>query len=213
MSANPLRPTKIFWGMGHLNERLMCAIDIAVSGENPEEDTILEIAVLPLSHMLKPHSKILMFNLRMKPEGDKELKASKLGIPQETLVQIILKGMDRYDAADHFINWVARNDIRQIVPLSFNWNRDSDYLKRWIGYNEFNRIFDWRYRDVLSMSNFMNDRADSCREEIPHAKVDFAYLASLYKVEQFANRTCVNNVAVLAQLYKQMILNPRIEMP
>lgn len=203
--------TKAFFGMPHLNRNVLCAIDIITTGPDTSEDTLLEIAVLPLDHMLRPHKTFLMFNMKMRPE--KEVTSRQCGMREEELAKCILEGQDRYVVADLFLDWVKKMELRsnkKIVPLGWNWPKDSAYLRHWLGDGTFEDVFDWRYRDVLSIANYINDRADCISEDPIYAKLDFNYLANVHRVPSFQYRSATNNVNVLHELFKQMVLNPGV---
>lgn len=201
-----------FFGMPHLNKNLLCSIDIITTGPYPSEDTILEIAVLPIDHMFRPHPKRIMFNVKMKPEEGKEVSARSTKMRESDLATAVLKGFDRYRAADMFLDWVKYQDlgIKKIMPLAWNWPRDSAFLRNWLTDGVFDETFDWRYRDVLSLATWVNDRVDCFGDLVPYAKVDLNYLANIHKIPIVDYRTSMNDVRVLMELYKAMLLHPMV---
>jgi oligoribonuclease (3'-5' exoribonuclease) len=204
-------PTNAFFGMPHLNKNLLCAIDIITTGPSPDSDGLLEIAVLPLDHMLRSHKDFLMFNIKMKPEC--ETSYQKAGMRKEDFTKCVLTGFDMYKAGDLFLDWVKSLQLKsgkQVVPLAFNWPQISAFLRKWLTDPIFDEVFSWRYRDVLSMANYLNDRADTISQNPFYVKQDFYYIANKHKVQSHTYRSSTNDVRVLSELFKEMLLNPPV---
>jgi hypothetical protein len=202
---------RAFFGMPHLNRNVLCAIDIIASSENIEDAQLLEVSVLPLDHMLRPHKEFLMFNMKMKPEG--EVDYAKCKMLKEDYVKCILNGHDMYKAGDLFLDWFKAMELRsnkKIVPLAYNWPYVSGVLRKWITDGIFNDVFDPRYRDVLPMATYLNDRADAIGQEPFYVKQDFYYIANKHRIPSFAYRSSTNDVLILSQLFKEMLLNPPV---
>lgn len=202
------RDSKTFWGMNHLNDNLLCAIDVETTGFNPDVHGIIEVCVLPLNGNIEPHLHFPAFHMRMKPEEGEEFDADAMRVTQMDLATIMLNGFDREVVADYLMNWFESLGLikyKKLIPLGCNWPFDRTMLERWIGRESFEHIFHPHYRDIQPAALFLNDCADTRAEAVPFAKVNLQYLCGLLKVEQMQAHSAASDCLATAKIYRKLL--------
>jgi hypothetical protein len=192
------------------NGHLLCAIDIFTNGPDMKLHDLIEISILPLDSEIKPiGSGMIPFSPILRPKrSDKYLDSLQPNLRTKTAEAMVI-GIDPYDAADLLDKWfedlgLASN--KRIIPLAYNWPAIRPYIVDWITQKNFDAIFDYRYRDILTATLFCNDRADMKVEQIPYPKVDLQYLASQSKIERRSQWDTIADCAIIAEIYRRCLM-------
>jgi DNA polymerase III epsilon subunit-like protein len=208
--------------MKHLNNNILCVVDTETTGLIAGHHDIIEVCVLPLNSMLEPDPNIIPFHADLRPKRPENIDLAALKIQprhyvidmddvaqnKDKIIDATLKGLDAYDAAELFVDWVQRlnlRDYKRIMPLAHNWVFDRAFLIDWLGLQTFENSFDPRYRDVMSMSLYDNDVADWRGEEHPYPKNNLQYICSQLKVKRERIHTALDDCVHTAQAYKKMV--------
>lgn len=198
--------------MNHLNGHLLCAIDIETTGLDHHKHEIYELAIVPLNTHLDPHPKMIPFDIIIKPENTDDIDwegMKKTGNTKE-VVHACEKGMDKWVAIDALMEWFARlylPEKKLIVPLAQNWaGIDKIFIQEWLGRLTYEQIFHYHYRDTMTASLYLNDRADNHVEQIPFPKVNLQYLISQLKIETYGrSHTALEDCLNVAKVYKRLL--------
>lgn len=154
--------------MVHLNSHLMVAMDLETTGLDPDQNQIWQIAILPLDSKLEVSQELKPFDLLIKPDERKIDKGFK---HSSKLADAVERGLDPYAAIELFEHWFQSLNLlpnKRLVPLGANLQFDIQFLRRWLGPLTYSEYFDNRYRDLMLIANFLNDRADFQHMEIPY---------------------------------------------
>lgn len=193
--------------MKHLNDNLLCAVTAFLTGPDYQRDDIIQICITPLDKFYEVHSEIVPFFADMKMRR-KNIDKNWLGHDFGKIEAIETRGIDPYYVADALEVWFERYRVREhklIMPLAYNWVLIRGFLIDWLGFETFNNIFDYRYRDIMPASIYCNDRAYWHSEDYPYPKHDFVYLCNVCNVDYVkANDTMQQSMAV-AKCYKSMM--------
>lgn len=200
--------SKVFWGMQHLNENLLCSVKCELTGPDPERHELIEVAVLPLDHMLKIHSAFPPFNMRMRPETVETINYDKCRLSRSDIADTILRGFDRYKVADLFVAWyqgLEQKERKRIIPLAHGWPRERALLINWLGYDVFADIFSEDYRDTLIASHYVNDKNCVKAEPCVFNKQNLSWLAKKLNVEQIQIGSAMSDCVTIAEVYKRIL--------
>jgi DNA polymerase III epsilon subunit-like protein len=211
--------------MRHLNDNILCVIDVETTGPKPRHHDIIEICILPLDMRLRPDEKILPFVMNLIPMRKDNIDFEALRIQRKymdkttkdkicwiknRLVQTTLKGCEPSRAADLFVEWWDRlklNTFKRIMPIAHNWCFDREFIIDWLGYETFEMCFDPRYRDTMTMSLYDNDIAAWHGEDFPYPKNNLAYLCSELGVPRTQAHTAMDDCVATAECYRKMVKN------
>lgn len=206
---SPSLRSRTFFGMAHLNSNVLAAVTVDLTGLDPVKHELLEVCVLPLDQMLEPHPELIMFDMKMKPENPEEIDWGQCRMARKDVARTIITGVDRYKAADMFMDWFDRmhlNNRKKIIPLGHNYAKTQRVLIQWLGWDVYSEIFADDYRDVLIAAHFINDR-DCVRAELPtFAKQNLRWLANYYHIPIVMHGgTCAADAMTIGQVYKRML--------
>lgn len=196
--------------MKHLNGHLLCAVDVETTGLEVGKHEIIQIAVLPLDFDLKPSTTLMPFDMKLKPENLPSIDVGAITVNKLKIANLILTGHDSYAAADLFVEWFQNLGLpegKRIMPLASNWVFDKSFIQEWMGFHNFNYVFDGRYRDLMCCALYLNDKADIQTEQYPFPKVNLAYIANCLKVP-FEADYCHNalyDCALTAACYREIL--------
>lgn len=194
-------------GMIHLNNNLLCAINLETTGEVAGTHDIYQMCVLPLGAELTPTPGIVPFYCDMQLRRPENIDSKRFGKRREQICAAQTNGLDPWRAADLLDEWFQKLQLRygkQIAPLCYDWSRDRAFLLEWLGPETFTQLFTPNYRDLLSASLFANDRADWHNEPVPYAKNDFKWLSSVFRIPMGRTRDSMERCRVVAEVYRQM---------
>lgn len=205
---------KTFFGPMHLNQHLLCALMCKLSGTNPDEHHITEIALMPINAAYKQHDHFPAFSLGMALDDDDEFDNTETGVlstSKKRIAEIKLNGINRYTGYSIFHGWWEtistdlRNDNKRIVVLTHDWHLQMPFIMKWLGFHTFNSIFHVeQYRDLRSIALAMNDREDLKCEKGPFPKTDFDYLRTCMKVEKIGSDP-LSLVGIMPEIYRNLL--------
>lgn len=196
--------------MIHLNGNILCAVNIETTGTKVGLHDITQVCVMPLDSTIKPHPTLMPFDLVLRPDRLNQIDIEDVKINKLRLGNYALTGFDPFEAADLFAEWYKSLQLREtkkIMPLAYNWASIRPFIEEWLGPLNFEYHFDDRYRDVVSIALYLDDRADVEVEQFPFAKVDLRYIASSLKLpfEPNRNNESIYNCAVIAAIYHELL--------
>lgn len=212
--------------MAHLNGNLLCCVAMRTSGPDPMKHEIIEFACCPLDTTYDLHKDILMYMTKIRPDdpegyNSEEMRAfrdkyyvpltEKFRTSKHDFLDSLISGVDKYLAADLFVEWFENLKLsrhKQIMPLAHNWSIDTMFLINWLGLETYRYIFHPYYRDTVSSSLLLNDRADARGYvlQYPYPKNDFQYLCSQTQELHPSNKGDVGaRIRDLAMVYKYMV--------
>jgi DNA polymerase III epsilon subunit-like protein len=209
--------------MDHLNNNILCVVDVETTGPRPRFHDIIEICVLPLDKTLKPDPKILPFSLDLIPMRKDNIDEEALRIQRKImnremsdkicysrskLIDSSIKGCEPSRAADLFVEWWEKlklTTFKRIMPIAHNWVFDREFIMDWLGEETFDMCFDPRYRDTMCMSLYDNDLAGWADEEYPYPKNNLSYLSSQLGVPRHGAHSALDDCVVTAACYRKMI--------
>lgn len=200
--------SKVFWGMEHLNENMLCAVKCELTGPDPTRHELVQVAILPLNHMLEIHQFIPAFDMKMKPEDLDSIDFRLCRVGKADLARTLLSGFDRDKVADLFIHWYQRieqKERKRIIPLAHGWPGERALLVNWLGYDVFRDIFSEDYRDTLIAAHYVNDRQCCKAEPCVFNKQNLTWLAKKLNVEQLQSGSAMSDCLTMAAVYKRML--------
>lgn len=211
--------------MEHLNDNILCVVDVETTGPRPRYHDIIEVCVLPLDRMLKPAKQTNVFcmdlvpmrkdnidfeALRIQRKYMDQVVKNKICWDRERLVNLTLSGCEPSRAADLFVEWWEQLRLlpfKRIMPIAHNWCFDREFLIDWLGYETFDMCFDPRYRDTMAMSLYDNDIAGWHGNDYQYPKNNLAYLCSQLGVHRDRRHTALDDCVATAECFRKMVLN------
>jgi hypothetical protein len=194
----------------HLNSNILCAIRIRKTGPKPRYHDLVEVCILPINSDWQASTVIVPFYMSIQPKRKENIDPDECPLSREKITNICLNGVDAYDAAERFDEWVEKLYLRtrkQISLLCHEWYSDREFLIDWLGFESFNQHFDPRVRDLEISANYANDKADFHAEPAVYPKVNLQYLCSNLNVPSQRDRDLLEETLSLIELYKRMLRN------
>ena len=193
----------------HLNDNILCAVDTETTGLDPRKHDLIQVAVIPLNDFYRPRSDIMPFTMKLKPRNIKTAQAEAIRTSRADLTNLMLHGVDYYDAADLFDRWY--NEIlkvspnKRIMPLAHNWPFDRDFLREWLTPEGFDLYFSGHYRDSMVAAMYLNDRAEHHTEVYPNPKMKLTYLCTHHGINLDNAHDAIADAVAAAELYKRFL--------
>lgn len=209
--------------MEHLNDNILCVVDVETTGPTPRYHDILEVCVMPLDKLLKPSRDYMPFcmnlvpmrienidheALRMQRKDIMDVIKHKVCWNKERLVDITLSGCEPSRAADLFVEWYEKLQLlpfKRIMPIAHNWCFDREFLIDWLGYSTFDLCFDPRYRDTMVYSLYDNDIAGWHGHDFPYPKNNLAYVCQKLGIPHERAHSALDDCVSTAKAYRQMV--------
>lgn len=179
------------WG-SHNHGHIVCSVSIDTTGADPRNHDMTEICVMPLDRTYERDRNNRLFTTSIRPINDfpkslpyhgkaayKQTYVVRAGIGEYT--KAISNGLGYGESADAFEAWFGKLNIqpgRRIMPLVYDWAFVSRFLIKWLGMEDFERMFHYQCRDLLGLAVAENDNFEYNHKEIPFVKVDYSYLSS-----------------------------------
>lgn len=199
--------------MIHLNGHRLCVIDTETTGLLPRHHDIMQMCIIPLNSDLQPDKSVHPFDIRIKPQRPEniEIEALRKQGKSETASDAMLKGINHVVASDILDSWIEKLNLplgKRIMPLATNWAFDREFIEDWLGTENFHRIFDGRYRDLMSVALFLNDVSDHHAEKVPFARSNLTNICNYLKIEfdKFAAHDALYDCLKTAEAYRQLVL-------
>lgn len=210
----------------HLNGNILAVVDVETTGTKPRFHDIIEICVLPLDNALNIRNDIIPFHVDMKPKNPENIDFEAVALQKkhnnpetqqfdnvclnkERIVDVTLRGLDPYTAADRFHDWFQRLKLpgnKKIMPIAHNWVFDREFIIDWLGETDFYAKFDPRYRDTMVMSLYENDKTDyHWGYNHPFAKNNLQYLCTTLGIERIRAHTALDDCVVTAKVFKRIV--------
>jgi len=192
----------------HLNGNLFCAVDTETTGLDPEQNSIIEICILPLNADYSINKTVLPFNTQMQPIPGKRIDRDAMLINKIDLAHVMLNCLDAYKVADLLVEWFEKLRLplnKRIVPIAQNWPFDRGFLHNWLGMQTYEMLFDRHFRDTMALALSMNDIADNRNERIPFPKVSLGVLAKRFGIENPDPHRALGDCVTTAAVYKQLL--------
>lgn len=207
----PKDKTKII-GMTHLNGNVLCAVAIETTGDKLFYHDVCQIAIIPVDYEINILKTIIPFHCDIKPRYENRIDLDKMTITRERMQDICKHGLDSLAAAELLENWFAKLPIyhtKRIMPMCYNWPRTYAFLCNWLTQTSAEYFFDYRYRDLLPISLWLNDYNDYKINNVPFAKNDFPYICSSFNIQRDhgSNRDSLSDARAMIDLYKSTMNN------
>lgn len=191
----------------HLNNNLLCAIEVKTTGPNPRNHDILQIAVLPLDATWKPNRNYLPFVTDIRPRFIENI-SDKPDFKRPILSEIILRGLTYGEAADLFDEWFNKLDLplhKKIAPVSHNWFHVGRFIEEWVGFEHFKHYFDHRYRDLACTMLTFNDHHNYFGENLTYNKITLKHACTMYCIDSEGPHDAIFDASCIAEAYKRVI--------
>lgn len=203
--------SKLFWGMRHLNDNLLCAVKCELTGNDPDTHGLIQVVVLPLNHMLEIHPEIPLFDMKLRPDDIAEIDYSVCRLSRSEVANAKLKAFTKDKVADLLEDWFDGLKLpngKKIIPLVHGWPRERQILVNWLGYTTFSKIFSEDYRDTLIAAHYINDRRCVREEPAFFNKQMLSWIAKkLNVVMTERNGAALSDCLALGQVYKRQLQN------
>lgn len=207
-------PTK---SMVHLNNNLLCAIDIETTGRDPAFHEIIQIAIIPLDNWLEPSKDLPVFDQKIRPNHMHRVEQDALAISRIELQDICNVGLDKEKVFDLFTYWFQRLNLglhKKIVPLGYNVAAfDVPFIQQWFGPLSYSEYFHGFCRDAMVVANYLNDVSDFHAEQTPFSELKLRAVAKAVDIEVIDGRThdALYDAYLAAQVYKKLITHHLME--
>jgi DNA polymerase III epsilon subunit-like protein len=195
-------------GLVHSNGNIVCAVDIETTGEIGGYHEIVQIAVVPLDSFFNPRDDIRPFYQNMRPDHLERVVKQAMRVSGLTLDDLILHAPDSGKVADLLREWFESIDLpvgKKLMPLAHNWPFELRHMEAWLGREEFDALFHYRYRDSMQLAQSVNDLASLMGQKLPFNQIGLGYLANKLGVENLAHHDALNDSIVCGRVYAKLL--------
>lgn len=203
-------PSKIFWGMQHLNSSVLASVVLDITREDPELAEPYRLCILPLDVNLDPHPALPLFDMTFQIESVQGLKRSWGRVSMGQIAKTNLTSFDKDKITFLLQNWFYHDlnlrDGKKIIPLAHGWPRTREVLIRWLGWETFTEMFSEDVRDVKVVAHYLNDRLAVRGEPVSFAKQNLSWLAKQLHVERPTDEgNPAEDCMTIGQVYKRLL--------
>lgn len=199
--------------MVHTNGHLICAVDVETTGLIPGYHDLIQVAVLPLDSKLKPIQTVLPFYMNMTPHYPEHIDKKLLKSGKVKVMEIIKSGIDPDKAADLFDEWfmqlnlpITPHEHKRIMPLWTNGSFDKDFLREWLGPDNYSSYFHYHERDTQIIGLFLNDRYDHHAEfKVPFSRVALTNMCEELGITNDMAHDALQDCIATADLYRALL--------
>lgn len=164
---------------------ILCVVDTETTGLYPFWNELIQLAIVPLNDDFTPHNTIKPFIIECKPkfpERFSEEAASKNGLKEKCM-----NYGSKEDAVKAFIKWSEDNNI-YVMPLAQNWIFDREMINAWLGKNEKGKnqlgtYFGKKYKDLLMITDFLDDLCFYFKGKRRFEKQNLEYLCEQLNID------------------------------
>jgi hypothetical protein len=198
--------------MKHLNGKHPLVIDIRTTGNDPQQNEIMEVGALLLDHHFDIVQSRMPMQLLIRPSSQHVIAEDKT-ISAETMLQLSQYGQDHGTALDSFCAWLDRlppsvnkyGASNKLILVGYKLHMKLPFLIKWMGWENFDLYFSGDFRDLHTAGLFMNDLTGSKMERVPFSKTTLAWLASKHNVPyKTQSKSCINTIRIIADTYNKL---------
>jgi DNA polymerase III epsilon subunit-like protein len=203
--------------MQHCNGSVICAIDTETTGLDPLFHEIWQIAILPLDANLELRPDVMPFYVTLKPSTlaycdfdvpvmkhnrTKIMEACDRGLDPERARELLEEWMNGIGL--DYTKWGTRKNV---IPLGHCYNFDKIFIEKWLGVEDYRRLFSHQYRDLMQATLFLNDRCSFKGEPVLFPKHDLAYICSTLKISLPNAHDALYDCKATAAAYRRICLH------
>lgn len=199
--------------MVHWNGHQLCVIDTETTGLNPFIHEMIQICILPLDSDCEPRKDVIPFYIELKPDNPECMSLEAFKITGIDIKKICAQGLDRLKAIDLLEDWIKKLGLpttrggipKKIMPLGQNYAFDKAFIMKWLGFETYEEMFFYHFRDTMSSALFLNDHAAVHGEEVPFKKVNLSWLAKQTNTPLNRAHDALQDCLATAGVYRHLI--------
>jgi DNA polymerase III epsilon subunit-like protein len=196
------------FSMLHMNGNLLCAIDVETTGLECGVHDVIELAIVPLNHLIEPFKKYKPLVMKIKPRRPENAVSRAMKKSGLTMTDIMMYGQDPWKAADIVEEWFEKLQLpvrHNIIPLAHNWPFDREFLIEWLGIKTFQYVFNGHYRDTMALAGFFNDRSYDQKKPYVYSKMGLEALCNRLGVDNKMPHRALYDCLATAEIYKKFV--------
>lgn len=192
-----------------LNGNLLCAVDVETTGVMFGYHEIIQVAVLPLNHLLKPSEDYKPFYMNIAPsypERASEGANAKHGLDVNDFAACCVS---QARAADLLDEWFMSLELplgKKVIPLAHNYAFERGFLTHWLGLPTFEAIFHVHPRDTMLLAASLNDINIWHRKNSLYDSIGLANMCKYFGIELVNAHDALADCVATAALYREIIM-------
>lgn len=199
--------------MKHLNDNIICAIDIETTGPMPGFHDLVAISIVPTVGF-KIDKRILPLDIYMRPRRPENYSPQARPRRNTVISNYIQNGIDSYTAASVFDQWYEKlrlKEHKRILPLSYNWTHKAPFVMDWLSndddgrpyyFDAFDKVI---VRDLSTMLQYWNDVACVQAEHFPFTKQRLHMLAEKLGVHWTRPSTPLSRCFAIIEVWQKLL--------
>lgn len=196
--------------MKHLNGETLCSIDIETTGLRPGWNDIIELAIVPLDHNIKPDPNIPPFHVFIKMQRRNNISTIAMSINKIDLGWLQNNGHDPETVISLFEDWHKKFIPKKIAPLGSNYmGFDRGFLNDFFGWDGEKSLWEMycshRARDIGPVAIAFNDISDFNMQGFPFPKLGLQNLASRFGCSTDRPHSALEDAFLCAEVYRRMV--------
>lgn len=185
---------------------MIVAMDIETTGLEAGHHDVIEIAMVPLGWDLKPDQNYQPFQSIVKPLYPDRADPKALKINKIDFVRLQAEAPTRETVTVAMEDWIQKlnTPYGNIEPLAHNWMFERSFMIEFLGFNTFNHLFHYHFRDSMVAAQFINDRAILKGFNKPYQSVSLQRLASQLQIPVSRGHRALEDAVLCAEVYRQL---------
>jgi DNA polymerase III alpha subunit (gram-positive type) len=183
------------------NGNALCAIDVETTGLDPDIDQIWQLACIPVNYNLQVDKTRPILDLCIIPSNIDALSRRQTEYVRQN-------GIAHNTAVDLFHRWFASLGLasgRRIMPLAHNWKFDHAFLRKFLGDESFQEIFDGRHRDSLQVAIAINDAYEMAGLDVPFPKQNLSSLCTRLDIPLDNAHWAMEDANAMLLVYQRLV--------
>lgn len=192
----------------HMNDNLICAIDIETTGLSHIDNEIVQICVMPVNHDWTPSRIHPPFHIKMPPQRPENIQSGFMN--RQLIADAINTGIDPYSACDLFEDWFQKLRLpagKKLIPLGHNYiTFDRLFIMKWLGGPlNYDYYFRSDARDTVQIAMYLNDVADHFRVKVPFPRWTLTQMCTEFQIEHPLAHDAMGDCVAVLKVYKQLL--------
>jgi DNA polymerase III epsilon subunit-like protein len=183
---------------------MIASMDCETTGLDPSYNEIIQFAGVILKDNLEIDKQIMPFRVYVKPQYPERIHPKAMEVNGLKLDELMSKGIDKKVFVDLFVEW-AKKFPPKIYPLGQNWPFDKEFLRHTIGFDVFNELIDYHYRDTCVAAEYINDREYFQNGKIRFKKTRLGELCKELNVPLPKPHDALSDCLACAEVYRKMV--------
>jgi len=194
--------------LANLRGNILSAVDVETTGTDFGYHEILQIAVVPLDHHMKPSKEHKFFYRNIAPKHPERQSVEARVKTKLDANYFARMYPSQEQVANHFEEWFISLNLpfeKKLAPLAHNWAFERGFLTQWLGIDGFDSIFHFHPRDTMLAGQLINDIYTWQGQNLPFHNISLTGMCSRFEIPLDNAHDALADCIGTAELYKSLM--------